>query len=171
MGRLRFILHHLKNMLSVSLVMCALFVTGYAFADATVVTPTDFLKLVSDTVQSFGGLSWMLKVAAVITVLISSMKVTFLNGLVWSKLGKAQAWVAPILGLVGGLVGLAGHGPLTLQSAFAFLSAGAGAIILHELLDTVKALPGIGPVWVGLIDAIEKATGGPAAQPTPPTTA
>lgn len=122
--------------------------------------PGEFFAQVIEVIKQFGGLPTVLKIAAVITLLISSMKVSFLRELFWEKLGQAKAWVAPLLGLIAGILGLAHDGPLTWPVAFAYLSAGAGAIILHELLDSIKALPGLGEIYVKVIDLVQKALGG-----------
>lgn len=143
-------------------IMLSLFLTGYAMADASVVSPGDYLALVLKVIGELGGLSWMLKIAAVVTLVLSSMKVSFLNDMIWSKLGKFKAWAAPILGLLIGVITMQANGGITLVGLMAYLSAGAGALILHELLDTVKSIPGLGPIWVSLIEAIQKALGGPS---------
>lgn len=121
-----------------------------------------FIGQIATAFSSFGGLPWAGKIALIITLLIASMKVSVLDSLVWDRLGKFQAWAAPILGLIGGIVSLAVSGHITLPGVLAYMSAGAGAILLHELLDTVKALPGIGQMWVSIIAAIEGALGGNA---------
>lgn len=125
---------------------------------------SDFLGSVLKAVKDFGGLSWVMRVALVITLLLSSMKVTVLNDLIWSKLGNFKAWAAPVLGLAAGIASLASQGQLTWAGALAWVSAGAGAIILHELLDTVKAIPGLGAVWIELIDVISSFLGGPKSE-------
>ncbi len=115
----------------------------------------DFLNQVFAAIAGFGGMPMVLKISSIVLLVIASMKVTPINQLIWSKLGGAQAFLAPILGLVAGLLGVAGHVPLTWASAFAYLSAGAGAIILHELLDACKAIPGLGSLYVSAINLIE----------------
>lgn len=152
------------SILMVSLLFLSVFTTSYCFAESPVLTPGDFLEQVLAAIERFGGLSWVLKISVAITLIIASMKVSFLNRLIWQKLGNFRAWAAPILGIIAGVLSLATDGaPITLAKIFAFLSAGAGAIILHELLDTIKGIPGLGEVWIGLIDMIEKVLGGPAA--------
>lgn len=142
------------------------FMAGYATADASVVSPNDFLMLVLQTISNLGGLPWVLKISAIITLVIAAMKVSLLNDLLWSKLGDFKAWAAPILGLLGGILALTASGqPITMASLLAYLSAGAGAIILHELLDTVKSIPGLGDIWVNIINIIQKALGGPTPAP------
>lgn len=119
-----------------------------------------FLDQVLQVVTSLGGLGWVAKVAGAITMLISSMKISWLDDLVWKKLGNGQAWVAPLLGLIGGVAAMAGQGQLTWPGIVAYVGAGSGALLLHELLDSVKALPGLGPIWVEVIAYIESRLGG-----------
>lgn len=133
-----------------------------AFSQA-VVSPQDFLDQVMKFIQSWGGIPSIMKVAGIIMVIISSMKVTVLNQYIWSKLGAWQAWVAPILGLVAGILGLGMNGPITPASVFAYVTAGAGAIILHELLDTLKAVPGVGTMMKIVIDIVEQFLNGPSS--------
>lgn len=123
---------------------------------------SDFLSQVLQVIKEFGGLPTVLKIAAIITLLISSMKVSVLNELVWSKLGDFKPWAAPILGLIAGILDLAKAGTVSWASVFAYVSAGAGALILHDLLDSVKAIPKLGAVYVKLIELVQKALG-PAA--------
>lgn len=139
----------------------ALFFPLRGFADGAELPIQDFLTLVLDTVKNFGGLPWMGKVAAICFVLVGSMKVTFLRGLIWDRLGSAKAWAAPILALIGGILSLE---QITLPAVLAYMGAGAGAIILHQLLDLVKALPGIGRFWIMVIDMIAKVTGGKSVE-------
>lgn len=147
------------------LFVSTVFVTGYAFADEVVVAPQDFLAQVLDAIKNFGGLSTMLKISSIVALIVASMKVSFLNDLVWSKLGAAKVWLAPVLGLVAGVLGLgSGGAPITLASVFAYVSAGAGAVILHEILDSVKAIPGLGAGYVSFINMIESVLGGPSSQ-------
>ncbi len=125
----------------------------------------DFFSKLMSTIQGFGGLSTLAKVTAVIVLLIASVKVSFLNQLVWSKLGAYQSLIAPLLSVVAGVLGLFGGGAhVSPISVLAYLSAGVGAVGLHELLDDIKALPGVGPAWVSAISVIESALGG-ASQP------
>lgn len=137
-------------------------------AFAQEVTPQDFLSQIVKVVQDFGGLSTWLKIAAVLTLIVSSTKVSFLNQVLWSKLGVVgQKLLAPALGLVAGFLSLGTT--MTLAGALAYISAGVGAIALHELLDGVKEVPGIGPVWLSIIDLIERFTGGGGTSPTAAT--
>lgn len=124
------------------------------------VSVSDLLGQTMEVIKNFGGLSWVLRIAAIIAILISALKVTALNDLLWSHMGQFKAWAAPILGLIAGIAQLTtGDNHLTLAGVLAYVSAGAGAIILHELLDTVKAVPGIGSAWVQLINVVSSFLG------------
>lgn len=147
----------------------ALVMTQYAFADTTGVVASanaimnaaslTFSQLLTDilaAVQGFGGLAWSLKIACIVMLLIGSMKVSALNDLVWNKIpANIQAWVSPILGLILGVLLLGSGGNISLAGIFAYMGSASGAIILHELLELVKAIPGLGAVYVGLINMIE----------------
>jgi hypothetical protein len=136
---------------------------------ADTVSTSDFMTQVLAAIKSFGGLSWVLKIAAIVTLILASMKVSILNTYVWSKLGNFKTWAAPLLGLIAGVLSLSqGTAGISLAALTAYVGAGSGAILLHELLDTVKAIPGIGPKWVELITVIETYLGGPAAQAVKP---
>lgn len=122
----------------------------------------DFLSQVAAAWAAFGGLNWAGQLALALTLTIASMKVSFINQVLWSKLGALQAWSAPVLGAFYGIVSMVVNGtPLSLANILAYFSAGAGAIILHELLDTLKSLPWVGGIYLQIIDAIENAVGGP----------
>lgn len=148
----------MKKFLSILLPILVLFTCSYAFADDTVLSPQDFLAQVMTAIQGFGGLGWVGKISSVVLLVVASTKVSFLHDLIWVRLGAAQAWVAPILGLAAGILAPAiSHQAITLPGVMAYVAAGAGALLLHELLDTVKAIPGIGSLYVGIINLVESA--------------
>lgn len=136
-------------------------------ANQAAVSNQDFLSSVLASVKSFGGLPWVARIACIVLLIIAAMKVSVLDGLIFNKLGAFKAWAAPILGLAAGLLvlGLGGH--ITLAGLFAYLGSGSGALLLHELLDTVKAIPGLGSVYVSLIATIENALGGTPSPAAP----
>lgn len=137
--------------------LVAFFAATSAFAAEVELPAGDFFSQLVKTISDFGGLPWYGKVSGIILLIVASMRVTFLRSL-WDKLGYAKAYVAPVLGLIGGIISLGND--LTLASALAYVSAGAGAIILNELLSVLKAIPGISKVWITLFDIIAAATGG-----------
>lgn len=118
-----------------------------------------FAGQVLEAISKFGGLSWVARIALLVTLLIGSMKVLPIRQYIWDKLGGAKAWAGPLLGAILGLLQLSMSNQLTLAGVLAWVSAGAGAIILHELLDSIKKLPGIGSVWVSFIEVVMKYLG------------
>ena len=122
----------------------------------------DFLSQVFTVVKSLGGLPWGLKIIAIVNLVIASMKVSRLNDLVWSRLGGLQVFVAPMLGLAIGVLSLPS---VTGPAVGAYLMAGAGSILLHEILDGIKALPWVGTKYQLLIWLVSKYLGGPSAPP------
>ncbi len=113
-----------------------------------------FLEQVLGVIAKFGGLSTVLKIASVCGILVASLKVTFLRQLIWAKLGPYQVLVAPFLGLIAGLLDMAGAGTVTLASVMAYIGSGAGAILFHQLLDGVKKMDFIGDKYKAVIDWI-----------------
>lgn len=129
-------------------------------ASQTTVQAGDFATAVLQFVTTQGGIPWGLKIATIILLVIASMKVTALDNLFWDKLKTLQVYLAPVLGLVSGVLILAAQGNLSLAGVMAYLGAGAGAVLLHELLDGIKGIPGLGSGYVSVITAIEQALGG-----------
>ena len=127
-------------------------------ADADI--PVDqFLNLVLEAVKNFGGIPWTLKIASILTLILSTMKVSFMRPL-WDKLGWAKALAAPVLAIVVGLLSLQ---PFSLAGLVAYLFAGAGAIVLHQMLDGVKGIPGVGGAFVSVIEFLQKMLKAPQA--------
>jgi hypothetical protein len=125
----------------------------------------DFFAQVLAVASTIGGLGLFAKISAVIMLLVASLKVGVFRQAVWSKLGWAQVLVAPALGLLAGILGLgAGGAAITPALVFAYVVAGGGAVFLHELLDAIKSVPGIGPVYLAAIDTISRALEGSTAQ-------
>jgi len=120
-----------------------------AFAEGEA-APMDFLAQVFAAIKAMGGLPWAGKVAAICLLLVASMKVSFIAPL-WDKLGAAKVFVAPALALIGGLLSM---DVITLPGAMAYIMAGAGAIAMHQILDAIKAIPGLGAMYVAVIDLI-----------------
>lgn len=140
--------------------------TGYpvAVAQAGEISIEQFLGMIFEQVKAFGGLSWTMKVAAFLTILIGSMKVSALRKY-WDKLGPYKAFASPVLSLALGVITLGVAGQISASGVFAYLFAGAGAIILHELLDAVKALPGVGPAYKAAIEFFQRYLKAPQKAP------
>lgn len=141
------------------LLMAMIFTVVPAHAQSVANPDLDFLSQVLDLIKSFGGLPWAAKVGGIIMLVIGSMKVSFAKPL-WDKLGAAQAFVAPILAM---MVGALSMSPFSWAGMGAYLAAGAGAIAVHELLDALKSIPGLGPVYVAMISWLESVLGSPSA--------
>lgn len=133
-----------------------LFLSVAAFASDLADYPADkFFGDIFETVKAFGGMPWTLKIAAIVTLVISSMKVSFVRPL-WDKLGWAKGIVWAVLSVLVGIVTLSSGGNLTFAGVAAYLFAGAGAVILHELLDSLKGIPGVGGVYLSIIEFAQK---------------
>jgi hypothetical protein len=109
--------------------------------------------------QVKGSVPIGLKIAGIVLLLIALMKVSFLAP-VWKWFGAAQVFLAPTLGLILGLLLYGASGSLTLPSLLAYFASGGGAVLLHEILDAVKAIPGLGAAYVSVINMFEGVLGG-----------
>jgi hypothetical protein len=132
----------------------------FAFAQDVAPVAVDdtgaFLSEVFKVVMSLGGLSWGAKIAAVCTLLISGLKISALRNW-YDKLGAAKVFLGPLLALVAGLAALP---QLSGPAIMAYLLAGGGSIILHQVLDAMKALPWLGVKLKVVIWALQKWLGG-----------
>ena len=142
-----------------STVLFAIFIAlAFAGFNAFAQTSDDigFFQKVLQYIQDFGGLGWAGKVAGGIFILIGAMKVSFLDK-VWDFLGEYKPAVPLVLALIAGIVSL-GIDPgseITWAGVMAYVTAGAGAIILHSLLDMIKSIPGIGKTAIAVIDFLQ----------------
>ena len=124
-----------------------------------------FMSQLWATIQSLGTLSPLLQVAAVITVLISAWKTSAFQPL-WTKLGKLQAYVAPVLAILFAIVtSLASGGTLSLATVFSALVVGLTSVGFHELLEAIKSAPWIGKQWAQVITWFESLLGGTDGRP------
>jgi hypothetical protein len=133
-----------------------LLVPLFAYAQAADPVPvTDWLGQLLTTVKDFlsSSMTWQVKLAALIALIVSSMNVTLLKSWVWDKLGNFKIWLAPALGLVAGVLNALNGG--SWGDVWQYVAAGGGAVFVHEILDLVKLIPGIGSMWINLINMIE----------------
>lgn len=125
-------------------------------------TPGTVLQDFFGVIGNLKGMKWQMAVASIITVLISTLKVSAWRPL-WDKLGWFKGFLAPTLS-VGSIVLIAwGTGQLSWGTLLVAITTGAGAVALHELLDAFKGIPGIGKVWVAIIEILGKLFGGKPA--------
>lgn len=133
----------------------------YVFADAA--TDAGFFSQLLEFIKAMGGMGWMAKIAAVCMLIVAATKVSFISPL-WNKLPNlVKTLLAPMIALIGGLLAMGSD--LTWASAMAYVGAGAGAIVLHEILDGIKTIPGIGLAYVTIIDLIGALLGGGGSKP------
>ena len=117
-----------------------------------------FLSLLVADIQGYGGMPWFVQVSAVILLIIASTKVNLINSMLWNNIpANLQMWVGPALGALAGLFQMLAttNGVFSWTALTAWALAGAGAPIIHELLDAVKLIPGIGTTYVAIINLIE----------------
>lgn len=123
-----------------------------------------FIQLALDQSEKFGSFPWAAKIASLMLLVISSFKVTRGGWVpVLSKLWPEADGKKPIAVLVASLVlgvlmtGAAGQ--ITMAGVLQYVGAGAGSMLIHEILDKVKLIPGLGPVYVSAIKTIEAILG------------
>lgn len=105
--------------------------------------------------QDFQALGWQAGLAALIMVLISSMKNSLLRQFIWSKVPDwAKILVAPLLSLIA--FGLAMGKDFSGAAFWAAVTTGIAAVYMHELLDGLKKAPFVGEKWKWLVDVIGK---------------
>ncbi len=133
------------------------------FAADTDLPVDQFFSQVFDLVKSFGGIPWTLKIAGVITILISTMKVSFIRPY-WDKLGWLKGFSGAILGLIAGALVMMSAGTVTLAGLAAYFFAGAGSVVVHQMLDSLKMAPFIGSGMLSVIEFISGLLKAPAKE-------
>ena len=111
--------------------------------------------------QSFPTLPLAGKIAGVLAIVIGLVKSSALQPY-WAKLGPWQALVAPVLGVVTAILSIQ---PLSWAGIWLGLSGGMLAVALSNVLNSVMAMPGVGPLWVSIIQIIERLLNAPAPAP------
>jgi hypothetical protein len=119
-------------------------------------TLPQFLSDVGTFIQSCGGLSAWAIAAGSIMLVIASFKCSYFAP-VWEKLGNFKTYVPLLLALVAGLIQLKAEDKFSAANIFAWLTVGAGAAILHDLLDGVKSIPGLSSVYKTIISVAQAA--------------
>ena len=129
--------------------MLVLLMPIVAFAQEVEVGFDQLATLLLSVITNWQLLGWQAGVVALLTLIVSTTKNSVLRGYIWDKLGWAKAFVAPGLGIVLYMLGMA---EFSWKAALLGLTSGLGAIALHQLLDAVKGIPSVGPIWVKVID-------------------
>lgn len=103
-------------------------------------------------VSDWKSLGWQLGLAALITLLISSMKNSMLRGWIWDKIPNwLKLFMAPLLSILAFALMSGNFSAATLAAA---ITTGVGSQYLHEMLDALKGAPFVGEKWSWLVDAI-----------------
>lgn len=111
------------------------------------------LNQVIQFIGQWGDFSAQAKLANIVLIIVALWKTSFLRNLFWDKLGVWKVVVAPALGVLGAFLAIE---PFTWSAVWTGLQGGLLAVAVHQLLEVVKVLPGIGSVYVGIIDFIAK---------------
>jgi hypothetical protein len=129
---------------------------------AVVVPDGNIFKAVWSLVSGWGGLDYTVKVNAIMTILISSMKVSFLKPF-WDKIKKikvtykgvvqyidAQIYFVAFMHIVLGIIT---QGNYTLPAILAYIFIGSGSVFFHEITEGLKNVPIIGNIlaWIETI--------------------
>lgn len=113
-------------------------------------------QIMQDTVKAFSDwkmVGWQLGLAALITALISTMKNSFLRGLLWDKVPNwLKLFMAPLLSLLA-FVLMSGQG-FSAPVVLAAITTGIGSQYLHEMLDALKGAPFVGSKWQWVVDVL-----------------
>lgn len=114
----------------------------------------EFLNQALEALKGFGGLAFPAKLAVLLTLLISSMKVSFLKPQ-WDKLGIYKPFAAPVLSMIAGVLFMIAQKPFSWAGLSVFFVAGVGSIALHEILDAFKKMPGISPIYLKIAEVLQ----------------
>lgn len=126
-----------------------------------------FVQLAIAQSEQFGSFPWATKIASLMLLLIASFKVSRGGWVpILSKLWPQEDGKKPIVvlmaSLVLGVLMTGASGQITMARVLTYIGAGAGSILLHEIIDKLKLIPGLGPVYVSTIKLIESLLGKPA---------
>jgi hypothetical protein len=123
----------------------------------------DFLLQIVRVVQELGGAKWGASVTLGIVVFISTVKVSVLRKY-WDLIGSLKVLVAPSLALIAGIASLKLNPNASAHDLWpilaAWMLAGGGSVIVHQLLDAVKGLPFVGAKYDLMIEVVQGLLGG-----------
>lgn len=143
-------------------------VLAQSIQSSSSITTDQFIADAITAVGQFGqaGMPVGLKIALITLMIIALMKVSVLSSF-WAKLGNFQAILSPILAIAIGYIFYSNGAPFQWSTTLAFFASGVGATGLHEVLDMIKAIPGLGSAYVSIINLIEGALGGSSPTVSP----
>jgi len=94
-------------------------------------------------VADWKDMGWKAGLLALITLLLSTLKVSFLRAFLWDKLGDLKVFVAPMLGMAAVFLSMQ---EFSWAGALVGFTTGMGAIALHQMLDALKNRPKLGSI-------------------------
>jgi len=103
------------------------------------------LKVITD----WKDLGWKAGLLALITLLLSTLKVSLLRTWLWDKLGDMKVFAAPVLGMIAVFLSMQ---EFSWAGALTGFTTGMGAIALHQMLDALKKRPALGAIPRMIID-------------------
>jgi len=131
-------------------------------AVTTVVPEGNIFTAVWKLVSGWGGLDYTVKANAIMTILISSMKVSFLKPL-WDKIKKIKITYKGVVQYIDAqiyfvlflhiAIGIITHGNYSFTAILAYVFVGGGSVYFHEIASGLKNVPIIGQVleWIETI--------------------
>lgn len=99
---------------------------------------SDIFSQAIKAIESWRSLGWQVGLSGVLAVFISTLKNSFIRRWVWDRLGWSKVLVAPALSLIIVILSVK---PLTFSAVILAIFVGAGAIFIHEMLDSLKDAP------------------------------
>lgn len=143
------------------LIMAMFLMTGLAFAQMPEIPASGSFQLtVEQLVELFKNwevISSQMKIAMILVMIIGVVKNSAFESY-FKFFGKWKPVVAPTLSLIVAFLFVQ---PFTLATALAAITTGVAAGFLSQILDALKTIPGLGSVYVTLIDIIGKLLGKP----------
>jgi len=88
-------------------------------------------------------LGWKAGLLALITLLLSTLKVSLLRTWLWDKLGDLKVFAAPVLGMIAVFLSMQ---EFSWAGALTGFTTGMGAIAFHQMLDALKKRPALGAI-------------------------
>lgn len=114
-----------------------------------------------ELVKTWGGMTYALKVSAIVNVIVASTKLGVFRP-IWDKFKnvkityKGQVSMLDcqliFVGLITILVGVVQQGDYSFAAIVAYVISGGGSVIMHQIVDALKTVPFIKPI----IEVIEK---------------
>ena len=123
-------------------------------APAVVVAQTEvdlgsIFKGVISMFQTWKEMGWQAGLAALMTVLLSTLKNSLLRAWLWDKIpASVKVFVAPILGI---FIFALGMGQFDAKIFWAGLTTGVASVYLHQVFEALKQAPWIGEKFKGVI--------------------